>query len=267
MNSWIVHFHLQVVSVITEPLEIDVPAQGNLFRRHSEWFENLPEDIQSVSNLWINWFYEKSLPDSISWRSMTWMMDLAEVLGMPMVHTTPRRRLFCSGGLDPRIDNDRPSTSSQGHVPAGTIWNWNSSKIHEEWRIHLVDCSFQRNEQTCGRSSQRKRRMCLSRRDGHWFRHRKPVATKTQKGQSSPQSQILSPRCSYQLTNGSGMTCVPSITSSKDPCHGVSRTSWEICYDIMVLIEMITGRLIGILCYIFYAAISKKEDVGKWSSK
>ena len=36
-------------------------------------------------------------------------------------------------------------------------------------------------------------------------------------------NQILSPRCSYQLTNGSGMTFLPSITLKKHPCHGESR--------------------------------------------
>ena len=38
----------------------------------------------------------------------------------------------------------------------------------------------------------------------------------------------------YQLTNGSGMTFLPSITSSKGPCLGGSRRSTE--------------RLIGIPC-------------------
>ena len=38
----------EVVSVITKPLEIDVPAQGNLLRSHSERFENLPEDIKEI---------------------------------------------------------------------------------------------------------------------------------------------------------------------------------------------------------------------------
>ena len=38
----------EVVSVITKPLEINVPAQGNLLRSHNKRFENLPEDIKVI---------------------------------------------------------------------------------------------------------------------------------------------------------------------------------------------------------------------------
>ena len=38
----------EVLSVITKPLEIDVPAQGNLLRSQSERFQNLPEGIKVI---------------------------------------------------------------------------------------------------------------------------------------------------------------------------------------------------------------------------
>ena len=38
----------EVLSVKTTPLGIDVPAQGNLLRGHSERFENLPEDTRVI---------------------------------------------------------------------------------------------------------------------------------------------------------------------------------------------------------------------------
>ena len=35
----------EVLSVMTKPLAINVPAQGNSFQSHNERFETLPEDM------------------------------------------------------------------------------------------------------------------------------------------------------------------------------------------------------------------------------
>ena len=41
---------LGVLSILTDPPQIDVPAQGNLLRSHSERFETLPEHMKSNSS-------------------------------------------------------------------------------------------------------------------------------------------------------------------------------------------------------------------------
>ena len=48
-------------------------------------------------------------------------------------------------------------------------------------------------------------------------------------------THILFPRCSYQLTNGSGVIFLSSMTSEKDPCLGGSRKSRQKSYDFMSL--------------------------------
>ena len=48
-------FSLEVMSVVTKPLEIDVPAG-----MHSERFENLPEDIKVIQTGETAGFYGKS---------------------------------------------------------------------------------------------------------------------------------------------------------------------------------------------------------------
>ena len=55
-----------VLSVMTKPLEIYVPAQGNLLRNHNERFENLTEDIKEFQNGETAGFMRKFLLDSVS---------------------------------------------------------------------------------------------------------------------------------------------------------------------------------------------------------
>ena len=72
----------------------------------------------------------------------------------------------------------------------------------------------------------------------------KPIATN--KRGSRVHTPTMSLRCPYQLTNGS-VTFLPSITSSTGPClvrYGHLRED---------------DGAIGILCYLRYAAISKKK--------
>ena len=118
-----------------------------------------------------------------------------------------------------------------------------------------MDCHFQTNEQVCGRNVRRKERSCRSRRDGNRSR------------QNTRDNHILRPKCSYQLTNGSGMIFLPSITSVKDHCRGESRTLRQKCYDIMDHTEKMMGRLFGIPCYFGFAAISKIRIARRWSNE
>ena len=112
----------------------------------------------------------------------------------------------------------------------------------------------------------KKRRICLSRREGNWFRHGE-TPSRQNKGDNQVHNEILSPRCSYQLTKRSGMIFLPSIASSKDPCHGESRRSWQRRHDIWFSSRRWRARLIGIHCYSRHALISKKKNAGRWSNK
>ena len=117
----------------------------------------------------------------------------------PRIHVTSKWWWFCSDRIDSRTHEDLPSSGSEGHVSFGSIRNWSLSQIHEKWRIYLVDCHFQ-NEQVCGRTSRRKRRICPLRR---WLlipAWRSPLRQNTRDNQVH--NHISSPRCSYQLTNG-----------------------------------------------------------------
>ena len=121
-------------------------------------------------------------------------------------------------------------------------------------------------DRLCGRKLRRIRRLCLSRRDGNWFRHGKTRRDKTQGTiMSTIKSCLQNVRAC--LTNGSGMKFVPSITSVIDHCHGESRRLWQRCYEIMVLIGDDHGAtdwntLLPLLCRDF-----ENENSGKWSNK
>ena len=203
----------------------------------------------------LKWF---KLAKQVLWEDFTrtlrdpWSGGLsAEVLEHAWVHSETRTVLF---RLDPRTYKDRPNTWCQSHKSFGT-WSWNSSGILEKWRIPLMDCHFQTNEQVCGRNVRRKERSRRSRRDGNRSR------------QNTRDNHILSPKCSYQLTNGSGMIFLPSITSVKDHCRVESRTLRQKCYDIMDHIEKMMGRLFGMPCYLGFAAISKIRIARRWSNE
>ena len=73
---------------------------------------------------------------------------------------------------------------------------------------------------------------------------------------------ILPPTHSFRLTNGSGMICLPSVTSWENSQHGESRRFWRKCRDITVFTEKIMERLIGTHCCQSCAAISKKKMLG-----
>ena len=51
----------EVSSVMTSPLEIDVPAQGNLLRSHGDRFENLPDDMKVIQTDETAGFMKKEL--------------------------------------------------------------------------------------------------------------------------------------------------------------------------------------------------------------
>ena len=80
------------------------------------------------------------------------------------------------------------------------------------------------------------------------------------------QNHILSPKCSYQLTNGSGMIFLPSVTSVKDRCHGDSKIETKMLRHDGSHREddeaIDWSALLPWLCRDF-----ENENVGRWSNK
>ena len=90
--------------------------------------------------------------------------------------------------------------------------------ILEKWRISLADCHFPRNEQVCWGTYEVGESVHYEEMaTGSGFLH-----GETRCG-NQVHNHIPSPRCLYQLNNGSGMIFLPSTTSVKDHCHGESR--------------------------------------------
>ena len=173
---------------------------------------------------------------------------------MQRVHSTSWPWWFWASGTDSWIHKDRLSHPGQSHVLFWPKWNCNSSNIHVEQWISWIVTSRGPNRNV-DEVLEEKRRAFPWGRYGKWYKHRGIDRDKAPGTIESSASKTFIP-----LVNGSGMDfLVVSYVKREIPWLGASRRMWQQCLDMKVFIERVTERLIGALCFLCSAAISKMK--------
>ena len=118
-----------------EPIQKPIhPSQQRRIRRRTRNFlRRLPVQRSNWSTYdpWSGWWI---------WRCWS----------TPRAHTTSRRWRICSSGMDPRKNEDQPSTWSQGHESFGTFWFWWTEHPHTRIFSHSFHpCSHAPHDSRC----------------------------------------------------------------------------------------------------------------------